>query len=153
MPAPVLFYIRHGETDWNAEQRFQGRQDIAINQIGREQAARNGETLKQLVANPDEFDFVASPMRRACQTMEVIRRTMGLDPKIYETEPLLVEMSYGELEGVTLDTIEQDKPEVFADRLKDRWNFQPPNGESLQMTMERIIPYLSLIHISEPTRR
>ena len=141
MPTPVLYYIRHGQTDWNAEQRFQGRRDVALNNIGREQAHENGLRLKQLVTSPEDFDFVASPLGRTRETMQIIRSAMSLEPKAYIIEPTLMEMDYGDLEGVTLETIERDSPEIYSQRMQDRWNFQPPNGENLQMTMERIVPY------------
>ena len=50
MPAPVIYYIRHGETGWNAEGRFQGSKDIPLNALGRKQAAAAGEILAGLLA-------------------------------------------------------------------------------------------------------
>jgi broad specificity phosphatase PhoE len=50
MPAPTIYYIRHGETAWNAKGRFQGTQDIPLNDLGRTQAAASGEILARLLA-------------------------------------------------------------------------------------------------------
>lgn len=145
MPSPIIYYVRHGLTDWNAEQRFQGQRDIPLNDVGRFQARTNGERLKLHLENPEDFDFVASPLGRTRETMELIRESMGLDPTYYRTDDTLVEMSYGDLEGITLSEIEEKRADIYEDRLENRWSFTPPNGESLQMTMERIIPFFNAI--------
>jgi len=61
---PLVYIARHGQTEWNAEHRLQGQADTDINAFGREQATQNGRQLAQLIRNPADFDFVASPMRR-----------------------------------------------------------------------------------------
>jgi broad specificity phosphatase PhoE len=75
---PLIYFVRHGQTPWNAEQRLQGQADIDINAVGREQADRNGRRLAELIPDPAVFDFVASPMRRTRETMERARAAMGL---------------------------------------------------------------------------
>ena len=69
MRKPVIYYIRHGETSWNAEGRLQGAQDIALNDLGRKQAAHAGSILADLFARDargaDQLAFVASPLIRA----------------------------------------------------------------------------------------
>ena len=69
MPAPTLYYIRHGETEWNAVGRLQGTQDISLNELGRKQAIHVGGVLSDLFARDgrDKFSlpFVASPLGRA----------------------------------------------------------------------------------------
>ena len=76
-----LYLVRHGQTDWNAEARFQGQMDIDLNDLGREQARQNGIKLGRLLGSEiSRFDFVASPMSRTRETMEVARAAVGLDP-------------------------------------------------------------------------
>ncbi|TIL50680.1 MAG: histidine phosphatase family protein, partial [Mesorhizobium sp.] len=61
---PLVYIARHGQTVWNAESRLQGQADTDLNPLGREQATGNGRRLAEFVDNPEDFDFVASPMRR-----------------------------------------------------------------------------------------
>ena len=141
MPRPVIFYIRHGQTDWNAQYRFQGQQDIPLNETGRAQALGNGRKLAGIVGDGAGFDFLCSPLGRARETMEIIREAMGLPREGYAIEERLIEASYGELEGMSLTDIERDRPELMELRDQDRWNFTPPNGESLAMVSQRIAPF------------
>src|SRR5271156_6662100 len=107
---PVLYYVRHGETDFNVEARLQGRRDTALNPNGREQAARCGSLLSDLFAcdrlTAGGVDYVASPLTRARQTMELLRATLELDPSSYATDERLMEISYGEGEGMKLPEME-----------------------------------------------
>src|SRR5271167_202867 len=97
---PVLYYVRHGETDFNAEGRLQGRRDTELNARGRQQAKECGELLRDLFARdrrqPADFAYVASPLKRARETMEILRATLGLDLRSYATDDRLMEISYGE---------------------------------------------------------
>ena len=84
MLVPTIYYIRHGETDWNAEGRLQGTRDIPLNDLGRKQAAQAGAILAALFER-DERDeaslqFVASPLGRARSTMELVRGVLRLPP-------------------------------------------------------------------------
>src|SRR5262245_47412609 len=105
MAQPVIYYVRHGQTNWNAERRLQGQLDIPLNQLGRSQAARRGEMLRERFdrggLEAGGFDYVASPLGRARETMELMRRGLGLDPAVYRTDPRLKEMSFGRWEGFT----------------------------------------------------
>ena len=62
--SPLVYLVRHGQTVWNAEQRFQGQADTDMTGKGRAQADRNGRVLAELIETPEDFDFVASPLRR-----------------------------------------------------------------------------------------
>ena len=79
---PTLYFVRHGETDWNAEGRLQGQHDIPLNDVGRAQAARCGGILRELLARdgrvPADFDYVAARWSRARETMEIVRAALGL---------------------------------------------------------------------------
>ena len=106
MPAPVIYYIRHGETSWNAEGRLQGAQDIALNVLGRRQAAHAGNVLAELLARDGRdkaaLPFVASPLGRARMTMELVRGALELPPEKYALDDRLREIGYGVWEGSTL---------------------------------------------------
>ena len=60
MASPKIYYVRHGETDWNAEMRYQGQQDIPLNDLGRSQAAHNGEKLSKVLGKAAGFQFSAA---------------------------------------------------------------------------------------------
>jgi len=131
MPPPILYYIRHGETDWNVESRLQGQRDIPINANGRAQADRCGEILRDLLARESgEPDFVASPLGRARETMERIRTVLGRDPQDYRTDERLAEVSFGLWEGFTLAELAARFPDEAAARNRDKWGFTPPQAES-----------------------
>ncbi|MBE7184876.1 MAG: histidine phosphatase family protein [Methylobacterium mesophilicum] len=139
---PLIYFVRHGETAWNAEGRLQGQSDTDISAHGREQADSNGARLKELIGRAQGFDFVASPMRRTRETMERLRAAMGLDPQAYRTDPRLVELSFGDWQGFSYEELEQRDPGVTAERLADKWRFVPPGegAESYALLLERVRP-------------
>jgi len=148
---PILYYVRHGETDFNAEGRLQGRQDTLLNARGRLQAKEAGELLRDLFVrdhrSAGDFAYVASPLRRARETMEILRGPLGLPPQPYETDNRLLEIAYGAWEGWTLPEIEARTPELLAERERDKWDFAPPGGESYRQLTARIGDwYASLTH-------
>lgn len=128
---PILYVIRHGQTDWNAERRLQGQKDIDLNAIGRTQARQNGLELAEILAFENQpFDFVASPMRRTRETMEIAREAMGLPPKDYRTDERLVEVSFGAWEGFTIKELKATEAERLAERNAGKWDFIPPGDEA-----------------------
>jgi len=139
---PTLYYIRHGETDWNAIGRLQGTQDIPLNELGREQAAHVGGILAGLFArdgrNRFSLPFVASPLGRARATMELVRGTLNLPPHDYAIDDRLREIAYGAWEGSTLKEAQARDPERFARRLADKWNVAAPGGESYASVQARV---------------
>ena len=137
---PPIYIARHGQTDWNVEERLQGQADTDINAIGRTQADRNGERLSQLLGAADGFDFVCSPLRRTRETMERIRAKMGLDPAAYRTDPRLMELHFGAWQGFTYGELEAAKPGCTEARSRDKWAFMPPGdeAESYEMLAARV---------------
>lgn len=137
-----LIFIRHGQTDWNAEGRMQGQKDIPLNSVGEAQATGNGALLKgyleQEGIDPSSLDFVASPLGRTRATMERVRRKMGLDPTAYRHDAQLMEITFGAWEGATLEELAETDPDLVSRRRDDKWGFVPPGGESYEMLAERI---------------
>jgi len=129
---PLLYYIRHGETDWNVAGRLQGQRDTPINANGRAQAYACADILRDLIARepPTTLDYVASPLSRARETMEIVRTSLGLDPKHFRVDERIAEVSFGEWEGFTLDELRRTFPEAVAAREQDKWRFTPPGAES-----------------------
>jgi broad specificity phosphatase PhoE len=146
---PTLVFIRHGETDWNRDGRLQGQVDIPINERGRRQAHRNGEVLAREMADIGSFDFVASPLSRTRETMEIARAAMGLSREDYHLDDRLKEITFGDWEGFTIPEVEAKEPEAVAARAADKWRFSPPGGESYMGLADRVIPWL--LELDRPT--
>jgi len=110
--------IRHGPTEWNEQKRLQGQTDVPLSPNGERQVA--GWTLP-----PEfhDFDWVASPLARAQQTAALL----GLRPR---PEPALVEMHWGDWEGLTGDELKARYGEAFTERTAQGIDLRPHNGES-----------------------
>jgi len=139
---PTIYYMRHGETDWNVEGRLQGQHDIPLNARGRAQAMHCGGILRDLFArdgrNPAQLDYVSSPLGRARQTMELARPAFGLPADGYAVEPRLTEISFGQWEGFTIAQLRNRDPQRIAQREHDKWHFVAPGGESYKTVSERM---------------
>lgn len=147
MPVPVIYYIRHGETEWNADGRLQGAQDIPLNDLGRKQAAAAGAILADLFARDGRSEaalgFVVSPLGRARSTMELVRGSLQLPPDQYAIDIRLREIGYGEWEGSTLQQMQAQDPDVFARRQAEKWTVPPPGGESYAEVQARMSDWYS----------
>lgn len=127
----LIYVIRHGQTDWNAERRLQGQKDIPLNAIGRAQAEANGLFLASLLGERRrDFDFVASPLGRTRETMEILRKAMGLDPLSYRTDDRLIEVSFGSWEGSTIKELKVDNRRGVEERACNKWHFIPPGDDA-----------------------
>lgn len=142
MPAPVIYYIRHGETQWNADGRLQGEQDIPLNDVGRKQAAHAGRVLAGLFERHGHdkcaLPFVSSPLGRARNTMELVRGVLELPIPDYAIDDRLREIGYGKWEGSTLAEVQRADPEIFAKRQVEKWTVAPPGGESYVEVQQRV---------------
>jgi probable phosphoglycerate mutase len=134
MPAPTIYYIRHGETDWNVAGRLQGGIDTPLNDRGLTQAAHAGGILADLFArhgrSASDLAFVASPLQRARHTMDLVRSALELPPGDYAIDDRLREIGYGHWEGSTLAQMQVADPTLFAARQLDKWTVSPPDGET-----------------------
>jgi broad specificity phosphatase PhoE len=142
MPVPTIYYIRHGETSWNAQGRLQGAQDAPLNELGRRQAAQAGNILADLFVRDgrekSSLAFVASPLIRARATMELVRGELRLPPAGYALDDRLREIGYGQWEGSTLPEMQVADPDLFARRQTDKWTLSPPGGESYVQVQDRM---------------
>jgi probable phosphoglycerate mutase len=126
-------FIRHGETDWNRQQRFQGQADVPLNELGLVQATR---LAHRLAAERGDV-LLTSDLQRARQTAQPLASTWG-----HEAMPLagFREQSFGLLEGLDVPTIKQRYPDLWAHWLEQRADFAlPEGGESLRQFHARVI--------------
>jgi broad specificity phosphatase PhoE len=139
---PTIYYIRHGQTEWNALGRLQGVQDIPLNELGRTQSVHAGHILADLFGrdgeNASSIGFVASPLGRARQTMELVRGVLKLPLAGYAIDDRLREIGYGEWEGSTLAEMQAKDPDLFARRQIEKWTVAPPAGETYVSVQARM---------------
>jgi len=127
-----LALIRHGHTPWNRAGRIQGRTNIALDDGAIVELS--GYKL------PDEWakaDLVSSPLMRAAQTAALIA---GRKP---ELESCLIEMNWGDWEGLRGIDLKADPNSGFRDIENWGWDYQPPNGESPRDVWNRIEPWVA----------
>lgn len=128
-PVTRLSIVRHGQTEWNRQQRIQGSTDIPLNSIGRGQAAEAGVRLRER-----SWDLVvSSPLVRAEETARIIAGELGLQRP--EVDEAFTERRHGDMEGLT-----------FAERQKRFPDGVPvPGLETRQQVLDRVLPALALI--------
>jgi probable phosphoglycerate mutase len=132
----LFYFVRHGETEWNAEGRFCGRTDVPLSDVGRGQARLLGLRLKALKVDA----LYSSPLQRAMETARLIGEAIELEPT---EDKRLVELNYGVWERLTLDEIKQATPEAYAAWDADPGSLAPPEGESGVELIERLTPFLA----------
>ena len=128
-----FMFIRHGETDWNRQQRFQGQIDVPLNATGQEQARR----LAARLADAPAQVMLSSDLLRTRQTGEPLAASWRLTPHL---NPAFREQSFGVLEGLDVPTIQAQHPDLWARWLEHRADFElPGGGESLRQFHTRVI--------------
>jgi 2,3-bisphosphoglycerate-dependent phosphoglycerate mutase len=127
-----LILVRHGETDWNRELRFQGHVDVGLNAIGLEQARR---VALRLAAEQAHRVYV-SDLLRARQTAHPVAQQLRLDSICV---PGLREQSFGAVDGMRVDDIKQQHPQAWEDWLQFREDFCMPGGETTREFHARVM--------------
>ncbi|MEJ8815136.1 histidine phosphatase family protein [Variovorax ureilyticus] len=138
MPTTELILIRHGETDWNRELRFQGHIDVPLNDMGHEQARRLGLRL----AGESVQYLVSSDLMRAQQTAAPAAQQLEL---AIATTVTLREQNFGVVEGMRAEEIQTLHPRAWEDWLQFREDHAMPEGESARQFHGRIIDALGSI--------
>jgi probable phosphoglycerate mutase len=127
--ATTIVMVRHGETDWNRERRFQGHADTPLNEAGRAQSA----ALADALAGDDLTAVYTSPLRRAAETAEIVGARLGLHVHPLEA---LREIDVGEWQGLTVDEVKERHPEL------EDWRSGWHGGETYETLSARVIPAL-----------
>lgn len=143
---PDFYFARHGETDWNREQRYQGSKDIPLNRKGQMQADANGVLLREMLqregVDPTSLNWFASPLSRASETMDRMRAAFDVElpPVIHDKR--LIEISFGAFEGRLHAEIAREQA-AFAPGERDEsyWHFRPQDGENYDDVAVRLLDF------------
>jgi 2,3-bisphosphoglycerate-dependent phosphoglycerate mutase len=127
-----LLFIRHGETDWNVQQRFQGQLDVPLNATGHVQAKRMAAAL----ANDRHDLLFSSDLQRALQTAAPLAAAWSHQPL---TLPGFREQSFGVLEGLDGTAVRAQRPEEWQRWLEFRADYALPGGESTAQFHQRVM--------------
>ncbi|HVX82911.1 MAG TPA: histidine phosphatase family protein [Devosiaceae bacterium] len=142
---PEIYFIRHGQTNWNAEGRYQGARDIPLNDVGRGQADENGRLLGQLLAragrSPADFAWYVSPLGRTRETMDRVRAQLPPPLPVVTIDPRLTEISFGIYEGRLHTELAAGEMAIAGERDAGFWHFRPPDGESYADLAERVADF------------
>lgn len=131
-----LVLVRHGESEWNAKGLWTGWTDVNLSENGREEAKHAGEALKDI-----HLDLAyTSAFKRAQQTLQEIQTVLGtnLEPT---ADKALNERSYGDFTGKNKWEVKEQVGEEEFQRIRRSWDYPLPNGESLKMVYDRVLPY------------
>tara|TARA_B100000315_G_scaffold41093_1_gene35907 strand:- start:2174 stop:2791 length:618 start_codon:yes stop_codon:yes gene_type:complete len=125
-----LVLVRHGETEWNKLGRFQGQNDVELNEKGAAQARESAQAVAML----QHSAVYSSPLHRTMQVAEEISRLSGM-PVV--PVPEFMELKLGDLEGITGQDLRTTWPELYTTWRSDPGRVSMPNGESLAELQER----------------
>lgn len=142
----LIYFCRHGQTDWNKAGRWQSRSEVPLNATGLAQSQAVAATLAQGLSKQEKPSVMASPMGRAQQTAAVIAEALGLVP---QTEPLFIELDLGDFEGrLHSDLLAEEAS--FAEWFTSYHLLAAPNGESLADGVARVRPALQQLLAAQP---
>lgn len=141
-----FWFARHGQTEWNAERRFQGRLNSPLTALGHEQATDQGEILRRHVPNLYETDVVVSPLGRVIETVEI-----ALPGMAYRIDDDLMEHDVGPISGLTLPERIAVDPRFGSDKSDEVMAayFSIKGGESYPAFSARI--KRAMARIEKPT--
>ncbi|HHN73564.1 MAG TPA: histidine phosphatase family protein [Thermopetrobacter sp.] len=142
MSAPLCYFIRHGETDWNARRRVQGHADTALNDRGRAQARGIARRLRALEPDLSSFTIYASPLRRVRQTLEPILEAYGLSADAVIFDDRLRERDFGVWEGSVWEELLAAGINPWRSP-REYYFWRPEGGESYADVAVRVSEFLA----------
>lgn len=132
-----LILLRHGESQWNLENRFTGWVDIPLTDKGRQEALEAGRRIKDIPLNHG----FTSVLIRAIESMEIALRGAEQPNVLYDKDKALNERMYGDLQGLNKEETAKKYGAEQVHIWRRSYDVPPPNGESLKDTAARTLPY------------
>jgi len=140
---PTIILIRHGQTVWNEEGRFQGRLNSPLTKKGELQAKENAEKLKKNIEDFENIKIFSSPLGRARDTAYIICDELGINRDMVIFDNRIIEFNYGIFEGQKKE--DMMKRQEFRDREANKWSYEIENGESYILVQDRVKDFLNSI--------
>jgi len=137
--------VRHGQTEWNKVERFRGRADLALDAVGKRQAAAVGQRL----ASMSVAAVYSSPLKRALMTADILAQPLGLTPRTHDG---LLDIDFGLWQGLSPEETRTQHPELFTCWIERPHEVRFPRGESLEDVRSRVltaVEHLAAEHESE----
>lgn len=135
---PTIYLIRHGETEWNLEGRYQGQKNSPLTQKGREQARLNALKLKKEIKNFDEVKIFSSPLGRAKDSAFIICDELNIERERIIVDERIKEFDYGIFEGELKSFCQTAYAQEFNAREADKWSYKIEGGDSYEIVTKRL---------------
>jgi broad specificity phosphatase PhoE len=140
----TLYFVRHGRTEWNAAGRMQGQLDSSLDELGRRQAEVHG----RLLADVGIEAIYASPLARARETVEIVRRFVDLSPRF---DDRIMEWNCGEWSGQLRAEVAERWPEEWAALAADPYRYRGPGCENYPDMTARVAPFVEAV-VADPAQ-
>jgi len=142
---PTIILVRHGQTEWNVEGRYQGRLNSNLTEKGKEQAKGNASKIAKVLELNEPFKIFSSPLGRAKESCHIICDELGIDKKEIIFDERISEFNYGIFEGQTKDECREKYPEVLEEREANKWSYQIEDGDSYILVTKRLKSWLESV--------
>jgi len=142
---PTIILLRHGQTIWNVEGRYQGQLNSNLTDLGKKQAKNNALKIAKLIGTNPEIKFFSSPLGRAKETSSIICDTLDLDKNKIIFDDNIQEVNYGIFEGKTKEFCKKKYKKEFEAREANKWSYVLEGGESYEMVTKRIYSWLESV--------
>jgi broad specificity phosphatase PhoE len=140
---PPIYFVRHGETDWNKQGLIQGWIDTPLNDTGHAQARAVAQALITVTSLEPGFNYLVSPLRRARQTMGYVAEALGLEPEQIRVADAIKELSFGAWEGKPFWELKASP--IYPADPERRYSWRPEGGESYEDGEARMDAFLDTL--------
>lgn len=140
----AIYLARHGETDWNLKGLIQGHTDIPLNETGKQQAYELAAVIKDKGISINRI--YSSDMKRARKTAEIVAKELSVEAYALKG---IQEVNLGRWEGHTWKQVRELFPDEYREWYENRRYEVPPEGESYEQVLQRVVPVLSGIALKE----
>jgi broad specificity phosphatase PhoE len=139
----TIYLLRHGQTEWNTQRRFQGHLDSPLTEAGIAQANAMGTTMRDLITDGTGVTLESSPLGRARTTAEIVAAAIGIASCRIRWRRILREVGFGVWQGLTWEEVRARYPGAVEEGEANKWDYQIPEGEPYRVAYQRALEFLS----------
>ena len=142
---PTIILVRHGQTKWNVEGRYQGRLNSDLTEKGKEQAVANALKIAKVLNLDEPFKIFSSPIGRAKESCYIICETLGIEKSNVIFDERIAEFHYGIFEGKTKSECQIVHADILSAREANKWSYVIKGGESYEIVTKRLKLWLESV--------